>query len=293
MISVVIVNYKVPHLLKNCVDALKKIDRRESIQIIIVDNDSGDDSKKIITLKHPDVTWIQNSKNEGFSKAVNRGMEKAEGEFILLLNPDTEIYPGSVNACEKFFDSHPDAGIIGGKVLNPDGSVQPQCRRKIPNPGSAFFRLFGLTKLFPGHHLAGDYELPLVNLDNVHEVEAVSGALMCIRKDLMLKLNGMDGNFFLYGEDLDICYRTTEAGFKIYFHPEVVAVHHRGASRKKRPFRTLWYIHQAMVHFYSKHQASGHTIFTNLIIYTAIWLRWIGMSMYEIAVKVTGKRMFS
>jgi len=293
MISVVIVNYKVPHLLKKCVDALKKIDGRESVQIIIVDNDSGDESRNIITLDHPDVIWIQNSRNEGFSKAVNLGLEKAAGNLILLLNPDTEIYPGSISACENFFTSHPDAGIIGGKVLNPDGSVQPQCRRKIPSPGSAFFRLFGFTKLFPEHRLAGAYELPLENLDAVHEVEAVSGALMCIRKDLLLDLNGMDGNFFLYGEDLDICYRAAQAGFKIYFHPEVIAVHHRGASRKKRPFRTLWYIHHAMARFYTKHQASGHTLFLNLIIYTAIWLRWTGLSLYEIAAKLSGKRKSS
>jgi len=208
----------------------------------------------------------------------------------VLLNPDTEIFPGSLKACREFFALHRECGIIGGKVVNPDGSVQPQCRRRIPKPGAAFFRLFGLTRIFPNYRLSTEYELPLEQTDSVHEIEAVSGALLCIRKDVLEKVGNMDGNFFLYGEDLDLCCRVSKAGYQIYYVPSVTAVHLRGASRKKRPYKTLWHIHQAMNLFYLKHQATNHSWLLNSLIVSVIWLRWGFMLILEIGNKIPLRR---
>lgn len=290
MISIIIVNYKVPDLLKKCIESLRSADGRNGFEIVVIDNASGDESKALITSAYPEVLWIQNDRNTGFASAVNAGFARTRGDIVMLLNPDTEIHPDSLSVCAEFFRSHPEAGIVGGKILNPDGSMQPQCRRRIPDPGAAFFRLFGLAGLFPKHPLSVRYELPPDDADSTREVEAVSGALMCIRRDILTELGGLDSRFFLYGEDLDICYRAAMAGHRIYYHPGIAAIHVRGASRRKLPFRTLWHIHHAMARFYSKHQARQHSIGLNFLVYVAIWCRWTGMSMAEAVLRLTGQR---
>ncbi len=283
MFSIVIVNYKVPELLERCISRLYDAQSTIEREVIVVDNASRDHSRELILSRFPDVKWIQNTENLGFAKAVNIGLKNAQGNCLLLLNPDTELSPDALRRCQDFFVSHPDAGIVGGKILNTDGTIQPQCRRKIPTPGAAFFRLFGLHRLLPSHRLSQQYELPLTNLDSVHEVEAVSGSFLCTTRDVIDQIAGLDEGFFLYGEDLDFCYRVTKAGFKIYFVPDIIVLHHRGASREKLPIRSLWHIHYAMHRFYKKHQATNHSILFNTIIYSMIWLRWFGLLVFRLS----------
>ncbi|MBN1550503.1 glycosyltransferase family 2 protein [bacterium] len=277
MNSIIIVNYKVPDLLKQCIRSIYEAQSSESFEIFVIDNASGDNSKEIIMSHFPEVIWIQNRRNIGFSRAVNAGINASNGKFIILLNPDTRIYPGAFEAVSEFFMQNPQTGIIGGKIINPDGSVQPQCRRNIPKPRAAFMRLFGISRLFPSLPSSRQYELPSEALDSPQKVEAISGAFMCIKREVIDTIGLFDGNFFLYGEDLDYCYRATQKGFDIFYLPTASVVHVRGASRKKYPVRILFYTHHAMARFYHKHLASDHFFLFNSMIYLTIWMRWIAM----------------
>ena len=282
LFSVLIVSYKVPEILRKCLNHLYPAAENISIEVIIIDNASGDDSKHIVSAEFPDIIWLQNSKNLGFAKAVNQGIKKANGTFILLLNPDTEIQPGTFQAFNQAFRSLNHPGILGGKVLNNDGSFQTQCRRNIPDVMSSFVRLFGIHKLLPGWKFANTYELPLVNLDKTHSVEAVSGAFMCFHRDLIQAVGLFDEGYFLFGEDLDYCYRSLMNGYTNYFIPDAEVVHAKGLSREKRPIKTLFNTHHAMARFYNKHQSENHFVLFNWLIYAMIWMRWIALTSAQL-----------
>jgi len=283
-ISVLIVNYKVPKLLLGCLSSIELSETSNDIEVFVIDNDSGDQSQELVTQRYPAVTWIQNERNLGFAQAVNIGVKSCSGHFILLLNPDCVLDRCAVEVFTTFLSQHQDVGIAGGKLLNTDGSFQPQCRRNLPKPMASFFRLFGLHKLFSNHPLARKFENPVGNLDESHEVEAVSGAFLCINRHIFEKVGYFDENYFLYGEDLDFCHRVSLGGYKICYLPDAVATHVRGASREKRPVRTLWYTHHAMFRYYRKFLASDCNFILNCIIYIMIWMRWFGL------VIVTGTR---
>jgi len=277
MISIVIVNYKVPDLLIKCIEKVNDSKYSGDIEIIVVDNDSQDNSKERALNAFPEITWIQNPENLGFATAVNRGVENSKGDLILLLNPDCELHPEALQRMETFAENNPAAGVIGGKMLSPDGSFQRQCRRSFPKPGPAFFRLFGFSRLFPSHRLSTAYELSLDNIDQTHEVDAVSGALLFTPRSVWTQVDGMDEGYFLYGEDLDYCYRVLKAGYRILYYPKAIVFHIKGASRKKRPVRTLWHTHYAMHRFYKHHIAEDKFFLVNHSIYLMIWIRWIGL----------------
>jgi O-antigen biosynthesis protein len=286
-ISIIIVNYKVPLELADCIQSISDASDVIPSEIIVVDNASLDDSQSIILERFPKIRWIQNDRNYGFAAAVNRGLESSTGTIVLLINPDARIRSGSLDAFRRFFESRSEAGIVGGRVLNPDGSLQAQCRRNIPALGPAFFRLFGLSRWFPMHQWSSGYEMSKQNSNETQTIEAVSGAFMAFRKVLVSEIGFMDDGFFLFGEDLDYCYRSILAGKSNYYLPEAIATHERGASRKKRPLRTTWHIHQAMHRFYKKHQAEFHNPVVNLAIYFVIWFRWFIMNAIELTSLLT------
>ena len=273
MLSIIIVNYKSHDPLQKCLQSLYTSDSVRW-EVIIIDNSPEESSDREFIQSFPEIIWIKNPRNLGFAKAVNIAIEKSKGEIFVLLNPDSIIFPETLNNIELFFQSNPKAGIIGGQLQNPDGSIQPQCRRNIPNISSAIFRLFYLNVLFPNRSFAKNYELPLENLDQIQAVPAVSGALMAFQRQLYEKIGGLDEGFFLFGEDLDYCYRSLLAGFENFYIPSIKAIHHRGLSRKKRHLRTFWNTHHAMARFYRKHQAAKNPIILNLVVYLGIWIRW-------------------
>lgn len=278
MISVIIVSYKVPDLLLRCVSALVESNLDQTLELIIVDNNSQDNGRELITSQFPELTWIQNSDNLGFASAVNIGIRAASGDFILLLNPDTLIEGDAISELYSFWQSHPDAGIIGGKIVNSDGSFQKQCRRQFPRPASAFFRLFGLARWFPTHHLASSYELDTIDIDESHEIDAVSGAFMSFPVSLTERIGLFDEGYFLMGEDLDFCYRAKQAGYKVYYYPDALVIHHHGASRKTRPFRSIYYGHYAMLRYYRKFLQAEYSPFTSFFVYSGILGHFLGLA---------------
>ncbi len=272
-ISVVIVNYNVSSFLEQALltlkDALKDIDA----EVFVVDNASSDDSVEMVREKYPWVTLIVNDRNVGFAKGNNIALRRVAGKYVLLLNPDTVLRRNTVKNMISFLEEHPEAGLAGCKVINPDGSLQLACRRGFPTPGGAFFKLSGLSGLFPNSKTFGSYNLTYLDPDTVTEVDAVSGSFMIMRRDVIDKIGYLDEDFFMYGEDLDFCYRIKEAGWKIYYVPTTEIIHFKGESTKTIPsVKSNRDFYEAMHIFVKKHYA-GRKVFPKWVLTAGIYLK--------------------
>jgi hypothetical protein len=209
----------------------------------------------------------------GFSKANNLAIKQASGRDVLLLNTDTEVKADALQLSLDYLDSNSDIGVLGCKVLLPDGSLDPACRRNFPNPVNSFLRLFGLKK-FSNYNIAGP-------LDETRQVDAVMGAFMMVKKIVIDKAGLLDEDFFMYGEDLDWCWRIKEAGYKIVYYPKATIVHYKYGSSQSKPFATIRMSHEAMKIFYHKHYAASHGAIFN-------WVVGLGISarMYLVVLKI-------
>ena len=233
LISVVIVNYKVPDEISQLLRSLQQAELYDKTEVIIVDNASQDNSHDIITKEFPDITWIPLKNNIGFGKACNVGTQNSKGTYLLFLNPDTLISQNTLRISVDFLESHPDVGIMGPKIIKPDGTFQPHSRRSFPTPFNAFTYLFGLSKLFPKSKLFGQYNLTYLDPDIGMEVDAISGSFMFLRREIIQDVGYLDEDYFMYCEDVDYCYRIKKSGWKIYYIPDSSLIHYKGESTKK------------------------------------------------------------
>ncbi len=256
-LSIVIVNYNVRVFLESCLTSVTKALDGISGEIIVVDNASEDGSVEMIRQKFPGVTLIANQVNVGFGKANNQGAQQAQGEFLFLLNPDTIVQEDTFHTVIEFFKITPDAGLVGCKVLNPDGTLQPACRRSFPTPWVAFTKIVGLSSIFPSVPLFSRYNLSYLNPDKTYEVDAVSGSCMAIRKSVFEKITGFDEQFFMYGEDLDICFRIKQAGWNVYYLHTTQIIHYKGESVRRSNIDEIRVFYQAMHVFVHKHFKYG------------------------------------
>jgi GT2 family glycosyltransferase/lipopolysaccharide/colanic/teichoic acid biosynthesis glycosyltransferase len=232
----------------------------------VVDNASNDGSAEMVRTKFPHVLLIQNRTNEGFARANNTALRRARGKFILLMNPDTIVQEDTFKVMLSFFAAHPEAGLAGCKILNPDGTFQLACRRSFPTPWVAFTKIFGLSALFPGSRLFGKYNLTYRSPDESYPVDAVSGSFMMVRRQAYEAVGGLDEAFFMYGEDLDWCYRMTRAGFVVYYVHETQIIHYKGESTKRSEIDEIKLFYGAMEQFVKKHFSGSSTVrmFLNL-----------------------------
>ncbi|NIR72815.1 glycosyltransferase [candidate division KSB1 bacterium] len=272
-LSVIIVNYNVKEFLEQALISIKKALKAIPSEIIVVDNASSDGSVSLLRQKFPDVRIIENTKNLGFAKASNQGLRMAKGEFLVLLNPDTIVQADTFSRMIEFFNTHPDTGMLGCKILNPDGSLQLACRRSFPTPWVAFTRLIGLSYFFPKSKLFGKYNLTYLDPDVVCEVEAISGSFMMIRRNILNVVGYLDESFFLYGEDLDWCYRIRENGWKVRYFPGTQIIHFKGESSKRTEFDRLKAFYQAMIFFARKHFKQKYLLMPYWFLWIAIWIR--------------------
>ncbi|MFA6468661.1 MAG: glycosyltransferase [Bacteroidota bacterium] len=270
-ISVVIVNYNVREFLNNALISLFKALEGYSSEVFVVDNASDDGSVELIQKNFPRVKLIANSANAGFAKANNQALALASGKYLLLLNPDTLVQEDTFEKLIEFFTSHPDAGMVGCKILNPDGSLQLPCRRSFPTPWTAFTKTFGLSALFPKSKLFARYNLTYLDPDQTYEVDAVSGSFMMITREVYQRIGGLDEKFFMYGEDLDWCFRVQQSGWKVYYVPTTSIVHYKGESTKRSDIDELKVFYNAMRLFVRKHHA-GPPMFETFI-YSGIYVR--------------------
>jgi len=269
-LSIVIVNYNTGKLLRSCLESVYAGANGTPLDIWVVDNNSRDNSIAVIKSLFPLVQVIENRANVGFSRANNLVVSQSRSDFILLLNPDTVIIGDAIERVVKFMKEHPEVGIAGCKVLNRDGTLQLACRRSIPTPEVAFYRLTGLSKLFPKSRVMAKYNMTYESPDQTHEVDAVSGAFLMIRRQVVEEIGPLDERFFMYGEELDWCLRAKRAGWAVMYYPGAQIIHYKGESTKYNSRKAALEFHRAMYLFHRKHFAKDYSPVTNLFIYAGI-----------------------
>ncbi len=273
MLSIVIVNYNAGRYLENCLRSIYAETKRIPFDVWVVDNNSEDESVSMVRRSYPLVNLIENKDNPGFAKANNDAIDKCKGDYILLLNPDTLILENAVEKMVEFLDENPQTGVAGCKVLNKDRTLQLACRRSIPSPGVAFFRLTGLSKLFPNSKMMAEYNLTYLDPDKPHQVDAVSGAFLMIRRKVIDSIGTLDERFFMYGEELDWCLRTKKAGWKVMYYPDAEIGHYKGECSRSNSRKAAFEFHRSMYLFYKKHFADDYNPIINMVIYAGILLK--------------------
>lgn len=259
-LSIIIVNYNVKEFLQNLLHSIEKAAANIEKEIIVVDNASDDGSVDLLKTKFPQVKLIENKTNSGFGKANNQALKIAAGDYLLMINPDTVISEDTLEKMISFFKEHPDAGLAGCKILNPDGTLQLACRRSFPGPWTSFCKVTGLSNLFPKSKLFARYNLTYLDENQTYEVDAVSGSFMMMTKDAYSKVGGFDEQFFMYGEDLDLCYRVQKAGLKVYYVPDTQIIHYKGESTRRSALDETKVFYDAMHLFVKKHLSSSFLV---------------------------------
>ncbi len=284
-ISVVIVSYNVREFLQQALFSLQRALDGIKHEIFVVDNASSDSSVEYVRRSFPNVRVIANPENVGFARANNQAIKQCSGEFICLINPDTVVQEDTFRVLLDFFARKSDAGALGCKVLNPDGSLQLACRRSYPTPWVAFTKIVGLARLFPQSRSFGRYNLTFLDPGQVSQVDAISGSFMFLRKSVIDAVGMLDESFFMYGEDLDWCYRIKQGGWNIYYVPGTQIIHFKGESSKKSPFEQRRLFYEAMRLFVTKHFNKGGALLPSWILVFAIYMRGLlsfasGMAKY-------------
>jgi GT2 family glycosyltransferase len=270
-LSIIIINYNVKEFLQNLLHSIEKASGNISKEIIIVDNASDDGSVELIRNKFPSAKLITNTKNFGFGKANNQALKIAEGDYILLINPDTIVSEDTIEKMINFFKINPEAGLAGCKILNPDGTLQLACRRSFPGPWTSFCKVTGLSNLFPKSRLFARYNLTYLDENKTYEVDAISGSFMMMKKEVYDKVGGFDEDFFMYGEDLDLCYRIQQNGYRVFYVHTTQIIHYKGESTKRSRLDETKVFYDAMHMFVKKHFSSS--ILVEAILRSAIRIR--------------------
>jgi len=272
-LSVVIVNYNVKHFLEQCLISVFKASQNIDVEVFVVDNASVDGSVEMIKRKFQQVKLIKNKKNVGFSKANNQAIKEAQGKYILLLNPDTIVQEDTFTKCLEFMEKHPDAGGLGIKMIDGSGEFLPESKRALPTPWVAFYKIFGLSKIFPKNKKFGKYHLTYLDKNQNHVVDVLSGAFMLIRKSVLDEIGLLDEDYFMYGEDVDLSYRIQKAGYKNYYFSESQIIHYKGESTKKGSLNYVLVFYKAMLIFARKHFSRGNLSLFMFLIQIAVYFR--------------------
>ncbi len=271
-LSIIIVNYRTYDLTKQTIisvlDTVKNID----YEVFVVDNHSDDGSLEKLVRdfeKHSSIKFIENSHNDGFAVANNLAFKKSAGDYVLLLNSDVIVDEETINESLKFIKDNPKIGIVGCKVVLPDGTLDKACRRSFPTFEVSFYRLSGLSKLFPNSKRFNRYNLSYLDENGTYPVDCVVGAFMLINSEIMKKCGGLDESYFMYGEDIDLCYKVKQLGYQVYYYGKYTITHYKGASGKNK--RLLYEFHKSMEIFYDKHYKKDDSFIINIITYLSIW----------------------
>ncbi len=251
-ITVVIVSYRAKHFLEQTLRSVREALVGLQGEVLVVDNDSADDTMAYVKPKFPEVAFIENRENVGFARANNQAIAQARGRYTLILNPDTIITPESIRASIRWMDRHPDCGAIGLRMIDGNGHFLPESKRAFPTPWVSFCKIFGLSKLFPRSRFFAKYHLRYLDEQKPHAVDILAGAYMFCRTDLLQRIGGFDEDFFMYGEDIDLSFRMASDGFSNWYLP-VNILHYKGESTKKDSMRYVKVFYEAMLIFYRKH----------------------------------------
>ena len=263
-VSIIILNYNTKNLLKNCLVSLKGTRRLLTNEVIVVDNGSVDGSEKMIRKGFSWVKLIKNKNNLGFGKANNIAAKKAKGEYFLFLNSDTKLNKNTITKSLHFMEANSNYDVLTCRLELGNGKLDFACHRGFPTPWASFCYFIGLEKLPFCQQLFGQYHQTWKDFEKPHQVDVISGAFFLIKKDVFKKLKGFDEEFFIYGEDIDLCYRLKQQNYQVGFYPQAKAIHYKKRSgRKKRSIRirkkTKMYFYQTMKLFYDKHYKNKYS----------------------------------
>ena len=272
-LSIVIVNYNVKYFLEQALHSVRKALRGIEAEVFVVDNHSVDGSCEMVKRKFPEVILIENKENTGFSKANNQAIHLSKGEYVLLLNPDTVVEEDCFTKTIAFMDATPDAGALGVKMIDGKGHFLPESKRGLPTPKVAFYKMFGFATIFPKSKRFGKYHLGYLDKNKTHSVEVLAGAFMMLRKSVLDKIGLLDEDYFMYGEDIDLCYRISKSGYKNYYFPDTTIIHYKGESTKKTSINYVFIFYRAMITFAQKHYTQKHAQAFSFLINIAIYIR--------------------
>ena len=278
-LSIVIVNYNVKYFLKQCLSSVFATERKLAdgseleLDVWVVDNDSVDGSVTMVKHDFPSVQVIENHDNVGFARANNQSLALCKGEALLLLNPDTVVERDTFVRCVDFMLTHPDCGGVTVKMVDGKGNYLRESKRGFPTPMASFYKIVGLTRLFPHSRRFAAYYMGHLGEDNTNEIEIMPGAFMMIRREVYDKIGGLDENYFMYGEDIDYSWRIHLEGYKNYYLPETRIIHYKGESTRKGSLNYVYTFYNAMSIFVKKYFTGHNARLFNLLLQTAIWLR--------------------
>lgn len=272
-LSVVIVNYNVKYFLEQCLISVFKAGKGVDMEVFVVDNASADGSCQMVKQRFSQVHLIENNMNIGFSVANNQAIKIAQGQYVLLLNPDTLVEEDTFTKCIEFMDLHPNAGALTVKMIDGKGQYLPESKRGLPSPMVSFYKIFGFTKLFPRSKTLAHYYLGNLDENKTHKIEILPGAFMLIPKAVFEKVGLLDESFFMYGEDIDLSYRILKADFENYYFPETRIIHYKGESTKKGSINYVLLFYKAMAQFAKKHFNQKNARLYMFVVFLAIYFR--------------------
>lgn len=259
--SVIIIAYNsrdfIPACLASVREALKGLDS----EIIVLDNGSPFPLTQDVKDMFPEVVWLNSNENLGFGRGCNLAASYATKPYLFFINPDTIVSKTAFSKTLEYIQKKPKSGLVGCRILNEDGSLQWACRRAFPSPLAAIFKTIGLASLFPKSRFFASYNMTYLDPDQETEVDAISGSFFCISDELYKTLGGFDESFFMYGEDLDLCFRAKKLGYNNYYFPETNIIHFRGQSSKTRRLRSYLDFYNAMIIFNRKHKQFNIPLF--------------------------------
>ncbi len=271
-LSIIIVSWNTKDLLARGLESVQAqfgvaLNPKE-VEVFVVDNASGDGSAEMVAERFPSVRLIANRENVGFARANNQALAQASGDAILLLNPDAILHPGALAALLDFLASHPQAAAVGPRLLNADGSLQPSCHPML-TPEREFWRLIFLDRLFP----RATYAMHRWDTITSRRVEAIKGACLLLRRQALHQVGWLDDAYFMYTEEVDLCYRLSQAGWELWYEPAAVVTHFGGASADQLPDEMVMQLHRSKVHFYRKFGGEARAQRFKMLVRLAYWPR--------------------
>lgn len=268
-LTVVIVSYNVRDYIAQCLLSLTRALQGLEAEVYVVDNHSHDDTVAYLREQFPEVTVIASNHNLGFARANNIAIRQTQGNYVLLLNPDTIVAETTISEALTFMDAHPEAGGLGVRMLRDDGFDAKESRRGLPTPSVAFYKMSGLCSRFPKSRRFGHYYMGYLPWDEPAQIEVISGAFCLLRREALDKIGLLDEDFFMYGEDIDLSYRLLKGGYQNWYLPAKI-LHYKGESTQKSSFRYVHVFYDAMLIFFRKHYAHA-SLLLSLPIKAAIY----------------------
>ncbi|HLG74751.1 MAG TPA: glycosyltransferase family 2 protein [Chloroflexota bacterium] len=273
-LSIVIVNWNVRDLVRRCLESLRNLDESIEAEVVVVDNASSDCSIEMVRAEFPDVRVMANIRNVGFGAANNQALKETSGRYVLFLNPDTEVRPNAIERLLAFIDQRPQVACVGPKLLNPDGSVQSS-RRSFPRLSTFLVESTILQRYLGGLGGVRRFYRAQRSEDEPQPVDWLVGACLLVRRSALDEVGPFDERFFMYSEEMDLCYRLKQASYEVWYVPEAEVVHHEGASSRQDLFRRNVNFHESRYRFFAKHHGLA----------AALALRWFvfGTFLFQLA----------